>query len=61
MSEPIKFNEEESYLDEIIGWIVAAIGIYFQIRLGFSLPFPLNIILFPFSFVENTIVWCISE
>eukprot|EP01080_Neovahlkampfia_damariscottae_P011134 gene11134-3953_t len=56
-----KFNEEESYLDEIIGWTVAAIGIYVQIRLGFSLPFPLNVLLFPFSFAENTIVWCISE
>jgi hypothetical protein len=59
--EFLLINEDESYIDEIIGWTVAAVGIYFQIRLGFSLPFPLNVLLFPFSIAENTIVWLISK
>jgi hypothetical protein len=53
----IKFNDEESYLDEILGWSVAALGIYFQLVNFFGIPFPLNIILCPISFVEETLIW----
>jgi hypothetical protein len=53
----ITFNDEESYLDEIIGWAVAAVGIYFQLVNFFGIPFPLNIILSPISLVEETLIW----
>jgi hypothetical protein len=53
----IQFNDEESYLDEIIGWAVAAVGVYFQLKNFFGVPFPLNIILFPISMIEETLIW----
>jgi len=56
----IKFNEDESELDEIIGWSVALIGVYFQVINGFGLPFPMNLLLFPFSFFENFLVWMVA-
>lgn len=44
---------EESYLDEIIGFPIAAMGIYFQLRAFCTLlPFPLDWILWPVSIAE---------
>merc|ERR1712216_109775 len=40
----ITFDEDESYLDEILGWSLAALGFYFQFRLNFSVPFPLGLL-----------------
>lgn len=57
----LSIKEEDTYLDEIIGWVVAAIGVYFQITNFFGLPFPLNVLLYPFTLFENTLVWIISE
>ena len=47
-----KFDSEKNYLDEIIGWSIAAIGIFFQFRNKFSIPFPLNIIMLPLTLLE---------
>ncbi len=47
-----KFDSEKSYLDEIIGWTIALIGVYFQIRNKFALFFPFNLILFPLLILE---------
>ena len=57
----INFKEDESYLDEAIGWSIAACGIYFQISFFFSVPFPLNIFLFPVTFAENYLQWIVSK
>jgi len=57
----INFDDSESYLDEILGWTLAAIGFYFQFRSGFVLPFPLNFLLWPLSMCESYIVWTISD
>ena len=57
----ISFNEDESYLDEIIGWAVAALGVYFQVTRFFNVPFPLNIFMFPLSFLDETLKWVISN
>lgn len=45
-------NHEETYIDEIAGAILAAAGLLFQLSFGFQLPFPLNVLLFPFTIVE---------
>lgn len=47
-----EINHEDTYLDEIVGAILAALGLFFQLSFGFQLPFPLNVILFPFTMVE---------
>ena len=43
---------EETWADEILGASLAAVGFWYQLTAGFSLPFPVNIILAPLSFVE---------
>lgn len=53
--------DEDDYIDEIIGWFVAFCGIYFQLMIGYSLPFPFNFFLFPVSMLEGYLQWAISE
>ena len=49
---PQPYNPDETYLDEIVGYSVAAFGFGFQLFRGFALPFPLNIIFLPLTLVE---------
>jgi len=58
--EYIKFTPEQAYLDEVIGWALAAVGLLFQFSLGFQMPFPLNLFLWPIQFVEGFIVWSVA-
>jgi hypothetical protein len=46
------FNPDTTYVDEIIGYPLAAGGFYFQIVHGFELPFPLNVIFLPLTIIE---------
>jgi hypothetical protein len=45
-------KHEDTYIDEIVGYLLAATGFYFQFQLGFSVPFPFNFLLLPFETVE---------
>ena len=45
-------DTNESWLDEITGWILAAVSILFQAVFGTNLIFPFNIILLPFRGIE---------
>ncbi len=45
----------------LLAYAVAALGIYFQLSLGFHLPFPLNIVLFPFTAVEYLLMWMVNH
>lgn len=56
----IKINTDDSYIDEVLGWSLAALGFYVQFKLGFSPPWYLEIFLWPLHFVESYIVWTIS-
>eukprot|EP00933_Yihiella_yeosuensis_P014642 TRINITY_DN13046_c1_g1_i2.p1 TRINITY_DN13046_c1_g1~~TRINITY_DN13046_c1_g1_i2.p1 ORF type:complete len:390 (+),score=56.84 TRINITY_DN13046_c1_g1_i2:83-1171(+) len=48
------FNPDESYLDEVIGYSLAVLGFYFQASNYFSyLPFPLDVVLWPLTLVEE--------
>jgi len=51
------FDVNDTYLDEIIGYLVAAVGFYSQIYSGFSLPFPINLVLLPLTIVEYILEW----
>jgi len=53
-------NHEDTYIDEIVGFALAIAGLFFQLRFGFGLPFPLNILLFPFSIAEYLLIWLIA-
>merc|ERR1712232_290013 len=45
-------DDKKSYMDEAIGWGVAGVGLLFQFAMGFSVPFPFNLVLFPVTLVE---------
>jgi len=53
-------DHETTYIDEVVGVVVAMIGLVFQLRYGFRLPFPLNLLLFPFSIMEWMLMWMVS-
>jgi hypothetical protein len=55
------FDENESYLDEVIGWSLALLGVYIQLSNWFTLPFPFNILLLPLSINEWFLRWAIVE
>lgn len=54
-------DHTKSNVDEILSYIFAALGFYFQFRQRFSLPFPLSVVLFPFEIVEYYIKWTITS
>ena len=49
----------DSFADEVVGYLLAFFGLSFQLKHGFSLPFPLGLLLLPFSFVEVGLRWCV--
>jgi len=53
----LQSSPEETYIDEIVGWILAAIGFLWQLKYGFALPFVFRLFLFPLEIVEWYIVW----
>ena len=57
----IKENHEDTVLDETLSYVFAALGFYFQFMIGFKVPAPFNMILFPFGWVETWIRWSITK
>lgn len=53
-------SDEDTYIDEVVGWTLAALGFYFQFCLGFSVPWPLNWVLWPFELSEYYIMWAVT-
>ena len=40
-------SHEDSYIDEVLSYVFAALGFYFQYKIGFDVPFPFNLLLLP--------------
>jgi len=51
---------EDTYADEILSYGLAALGFYCQYKLGFAVPWPINLILWPFQAAENYIQWRVT-
>lgn len=51
-----KIDHKETIIDEIIGYALAFIGFYFQLRIGFQIPFIFRFLFFPLTFLENLII-----
>lgn len=49
------------YMDEVLGFALAALGFYTQLRMGFGLPFLASIVLFPVSCLEYVIEYMVSS
>ena len=54
-------NHEDSNLDEMLSYAFAAMGVYLQVMNNFSVPFPLNIVLFPVKMAEYYRRWTITQ
>ena len=63
----IQEDDEKTVLDEMIGFLVAGLGFYTQFeaqwRNGFSfqVPFPINLVTWPFDWAERWIQWQITK
>ena len=54
------FDEDKSNLDETAAVTIALVGFFFQLKGGFALSFPLNIVLFPLTLIEWFLVWSVG-
>jgi hypothetical protein len=52
---------EDTVLDEVAGYAVAALGFYYQYAWGFALPFPLSLLFFPLGWIEWYIRWAVTS
>jgi len=57
----VTVNTDESYVDEVLGWALAAAGFYFQYKMGFTPPWIIAFLLWPLQATETYIVWVISS
>mmetsp|Transcript_2144 Transcript_2144/g.5427 ORF Transcript_2144/g.5427 Transcript_2144/m.5427 type:complete len:375 (-) Transcript_2144:57-1181(-) len=55
-----KDGDSDTLVDEYFGWFLAFVGIWWQLRNSMSVPFPLNIVLFPFSVTESLLQWMVT-
>ncbi|KAL7556987.1 hypothetical protein ACA910_018271 [Epithemia clementina (nom. ined.)] len=53
-------DHDKSSVDEVMSYVFAGCGFYTQFRLNFSLPSPLNLILFPVSMAEQYIRYAVT-
>jgi len=54
-------EHRDTYMDEAIGWSIAALGFMTQLAMGFQLPFLFNLVLWPVQLLEASIVWTVSS
>jgi hypothetical protein len=57
----IKPNHAESVVDEVLSYVFAGLGFYFQLKLGFKMPAPFSWLLWPFELAEYYIRWSITK
>lgn len=57
----ISVSADDTLVDEVVGYIIAAFGFLIQATTGFHLAFPLNLLLLPISIVEWLLVWMIMK
>mmetsp|Transcript_16228 Transcript_16228/g.33343 ORF Transcript_16228/g.33343 Transcript_16228/m.33343 type:complete len:399 (+) Transcript_16228:44-1240(+) len=57
----VDIDDEDTYLDEVVGWSLAFVGAGFQIWNGFGLPFPLNVIMLPARLLEGYLRWIVTN
>ena len=52
-----KLDPNETYVDEVTGWALAAVGFYCQFSGGFAMPPFVRVILWPFETAEAGLLW----
>mmetsp|Transcript_39800 Transcript_39800/g.92093 ORF Transcript_39800/g.92093 Transcript_39800/m.92093 type:complete len:333 (-) Transcript_39800:40-1038(-) len=56
----LQVEHKDTYIDEAIGWSIAALGFLTQLALGFQLPLLFKFVLFPVYMLEVFIVWSVG-
>jgi hypothetical protein len=54
-------SDDDTAIDEYTSYVFAFIGCYVQFKMNFDVPFPMNLILFPFEMAEYFIRWTITK
>ena len=49
------------YLDEVLGWTLAAVGFYFQYTQMFSPPFVVELLLWPLQTIEYGLLYAVAS
>ncbi|CAB9528310.1 expressed unknown protein [Seminavis robusta] len=63
----IQEDDEATFFDEVIGFMVAGLGFYTQFeaqyrnRFSFKVPYPFNLVTWPFDLAEKWIQWQITK
>ncbi|CAM9702415.1 unnamed protein product [Ascophyllum nodosum] len=56
----LKLDPDNSFMDEILGWTLAACGAYFQIDNNWDLPMSVSLLLWPAYFIEIFLKWSVT-
>mmetsp|Transcript_16358 Transcript_16358/g.19991 ORF Transcript_16358/g.19991 Transcript_16358/m.19991 type:complete len:316 (+) Transcript_16358:101-1048(+) len=54
-------DHKETYIDEFVSYAFAFFGVWFQFKMNFDLPFPLNFLFWPLEMAEVFIRWSITK
>jgi hypothetical protein len=54
-------DHDETYIDEAASYIFAFLGVWFQFKIRFNVPFPMNLLLWPLQMTEYFIRWSITK
>ena len=57
----VKEDHKDTYLHELMSYVFAGLGFYFQFMLGFNVPFPFSILLWPVQLAESYMRWSITN
>jgi hypothetical protein len=57
----VHINADESIVDEVLGYTLAGLGLYWQVSSGFQLYFPLNILMIPATIAEWALMWLVNS
>ncbi len=55
-----QLDANSTQIDEMMGYFISAAGLWYQLRTGFALPFPLNVLLLPFTMLEWWLIWILN-
>ena len=54
-------KHEDTMIDEGLSYLFAFMGIWFQFKIQFDVPFPMNLFLWPMEMAEYFIRWAITN
>lgn len=57
----LNIDPETTYIDEVLGWCLAALGFYMQFKSGFAAPWFIQLILWPLGAIEGALIWSVAS